>query len=714
MKPILFDKNATEFNTNGLGRLDVISCYVVEERNGKYELECTISEDALHANEIELNSIIVAKPNQRSNLQAFRVYKLTKPINKKFTISAQHISYQLSHIPAMPFSIDASPKACENTFKGLKQNAVEDCPFTFTTDVNTVAPYKQMQPASIRSRLGGVTGSVLDQFGGEYEWDNYNVILHKHRGSLTASVSLRYGKNITNIEQEENISTTVTGVVPFWSDSEGQNIVFLPEKVVNSKYANAYPFKRSVPLDLSQEFEEAPTVEKLRQTAVNYIAQNGIGIPTVSIKISFVNLSETEQYKDVAQLQTLALCDLVNVQFEKLGINTTAKIVKTEYDVVKERYKTIEVGSLKSSLAKTITDTSGVVDAAITKAITSTRNATSWMTGSNGYVVAVKNTDGTWKELLFLDKADIEEAKNVLRLNENGIGFSSTGVKGPYLNAWTIDGHLIADFVDGGTLRGVQIVAGGYDNQNGSIKAKNGSGKDVVIINQDGLTAKSGVINGANIAVGGVSNQSGIITMYDDKGEALGYWNNAELNVGNGATKLNKNAVVTKWLDCSSENGEAWFPNGLYINRQGNGKIETRSLAVNTWDNKNGGMIEAYHDGIITITRDLWIGGTLRNSSDRRLKEDIKDLTESVDLIKKLKPVSFRMKNNPEHTKHGFIAQDIKPLSNDGEWDIWAEPDGDIQGICYTELIADIVKVEQEILNRLEKLEENGGINADS
>ena len=125
-------------------------------------------------------------------------------------------------------------------------------------------------------------------------------------------------------------------------------------------------------------------------------------------------------------------------------------------------------------------------------------------------------------------------------------------------------------------------------------------------------------------------------------------------------------------------------------------------------------MIEAYHDGIITITRDLWIGGTLRNSSDRRLKEDIKDLTESVDLIKKLKPVSFRMKNNPEHTKHGFIAQDIKPLSNDGEWDIWAEPDGDIQGICYTELIADIVKVEQEILNRLEKLEENGGINADS
>lgn len=443
MKPILFDKDSTTFTTNGLGRLDCISCQVTEERNGMYELEMLIPEDSNHANEIEMSSIVVVKASQNSGLQAFRVYKITKPFNGRFEVLAQHISYQLSYIPCMPFEVAADSTACNQTLQGLKNNSAEDNPFTFWTDVTTVASYKQTIPSSIRQRLGGIEGSLLDQFGGEYEWDNYTVKLWKNRGVQIPNVSLRYGKNITDISQEEYISNTVTGICPYWQDVEGDNVVMLSQKVVESEYADNYPFKRTVPVDFSQEFETAPTEQQLLAAAEDYLDKEGIGIPTVSIKLSFINLADTEEYKEIAPLQNVSLCDRVYVQFEKLGINTTAKIVKTVYDVLAERYTSIEIGSVKSSLAHTISDTNGALETTLDKALYATKNATAWLTGSNGYVMAVKNSDGTWKELLFMDTDDAETAVNVLRINENGIGFSRNGVNGPYTQAWTMDGKLV-------------------------------------------------------------------------------------------------------------------------------------------------------------------------------------------------------------------------------------------------------------------------------
>ncbi|MBQ1292684.1 MAG: phage tail protein [Clostridiales bacterium] len=440
MKPVLFDEDSTSFSSNGLGRLDPISCEVTEERNGVFELEMEIAQTSLHADQIGMNSIILAKPNQTADLQAFRVYNITKPINGRFTVTANHISYQLSYIPAMPFTIAADTTACKSALLALKSNAAESCPFTFDTDVQTVASFTVKVPASIRSKLGGSDGSILDQFGGEFEFNNYSVYLHKNRGLTIPKVSLRYGKNITDLTQEEYITNTVTGVVPFWTDTDGINVVTLPEKSVDSQYAANYPFKRTVPLDCSQAFENAPSQSDLRTYAQAYVNQSGIGVPTVSIKVSFVNISDYEGFES---LQTVSLCDNVNVYFEKLDIKTTSKVVKTVFNVLTERYESIEIGTIKPSLAQTITDTNGAITTALEKANYNVRNATAWLTGSNGYVMAVKNSDGTWKELLFLDTNDAATAHNVLRINENGIGFSSTGVAGPYTQAWTLDGKLV-------------------------------------------------------------------------------------------------------------------------------------------------------------------------------------------------------------------------------------------------------------------------------
>lgn len=498
MKPILFDKTATTFTSNGLGRLDCHDCKVTEERNGQYELELTIAESALHADQIEMTSIIVVRASQGSGLQAFRVYRITKPLNGVFKVYANHISYQLSMIPTMPFSIVASSSACQETLDGLVNNAVETCPFTFTTDVTTVASYKQTVPSSIRSRLGGVEGSVLDQFGGEYEFDNYDVILHEDRGVTTPTVTLRYGKNITDINQEENISNTITGIVPFWADNDG-NLVTLPEKVVNSPYASSYPFKRTVPHDFSDDFEEEPTENQLRTKAQAYVAD--IGVPVVSIKLSFVNLADTEEYKDIAPLQSVNLCDLINVQFEKYGISTTAKIVKTVYDVLGEKYDSLEIGSLRSSLATTINEqnenTATSISSIYQKVGTEIDNATAWLTSSGGYVVAVKNADGSWKELLFLDDDDIDTAVNVLRINENGIGFSSNGVSGPYTQAWTLDGRLV---IGGTNVPSITV----YDSQSNIIFQASAS---AMIWNATNSSMdSSGVItmNGAKMSEGSI------------------------------------------------------------------------------------------------------------------------------------------------------------------------------------------------------------------
>ena len=581
MKPILFDKSATTFTTNGLGRLNFISCTVTEERNGQYILEGTIAEDELHASSLEMGSIIVAKPNQTSALQAFRVHKLVKPINGIYELAAQHISYQLSFIPTMPFSITAASTACNSTLQALKSNAAESCPFTFWTNVTTVSSYKQTAPASIRSRLGGVEGSVLDQFGGEYEWDNYTVKLHSARGVQTPSVTLRYGKNITDLNQEEEINNVITGVCPYWMDSEGGNVVTLPEKTVDSSTASSFPFKRTIPLDLSSDWEEAPTQSQLRARAQAYVNSSGIGIPKVNIKVSFVNLADTEEYKDIAALQTVSLCDYVAVQFEKLGISTQAKVVKTVYNVLLDRYDSIEVGSLRSSLAETISDQSAEIaavadttremfkgyDATIQEDID---NATAWLTSSNGYVMARKDAYGNWKELFFMDTADASTAHNVLRINENGIGFSRAGVSGPYTQAWTLDGKLVI----GGTNVPSFTV---YDSSNNIIFQTSRSGTVWNSTNSsmsaDGtISATSAVLASCTITNGSLTIKSGNTTIFSVSSSGI-TWNLPNSSMTSNGKLTASDVELEGSISCGS------------------------SLAGSRIDLLNNGMIEFYMNG---------------------------------------------------------------------------------------------------------------------
>ena len=613
MRPILFSENTTQFNTNGLGRLDCISCTVVEERNGEYTLEMEIAETALHASEIALSSIIAVKPSEGASLQAFRVYKITKPLGGKFTVYAQHISYQLSFIPTMPFTVTASASACSQTLTLLKSNAVETCPFTFTTDVQTVASYSQKVPASIRSRLGGVEGSVLDQFGGEYEWDNYTIRLHKNRGKTVPDVSLRYGKNITDLNQETNIENTITGIVPYWQSSDGDVTVTLPEKVIEGTYASSFPFKRTTPMDFSQDFEEQPTEAQLRLRAQHYVSASGIGVPAVSIKLSFIHLADTEEYKNLAAFQTVKLCDNVEVYFEKLGIATTAKIVRTEYDVLLERYNSVEIGSLRNTLSGVISSTEG----ALSQVANDTRrmfknynkdveglidNATYWLTSADGYVMAVKNPDGSWKELLFLSTNDpnrIYTNANVLRVNQNGIGFSSTGINGPFTQAWTLDGKMVI----GGTNVPSLTV---YDNSGNILFQIDKNGMQWKAPNSELNTSGTLTIKNSSGNTLGTWSSSGL-TMYDGNGNVIGSWGSGGIDVKKGSIegtslKVGTNNSTPGSIHVYNGNGATssyeighWDKDGISV-KQGTIEGPTIKVGGNSTHSGNGGSIYVYDD----------------------------------------------------------------------------------------------------------------------
>lgn len=456
MTPILFAEATSTFTTNGIGRLaSAISCTIEEERNGQYELAMLYPVTGQHYSDIKNRAIIGVIPYVDAALQPFRIYKITKPLNGRVMVYARHLSYDLNKNTAMPFTVESSSTACNETLQGLKTNAVETCPFTFETDVNTQAGYQQTAPSTIRSRLGGVEGSVLDQFGGEYEWDVYKVKLLKNRGA-DHGVELRYGKNITDLTQEEIISETVTGVVPFWSNMDGSEVVTLPEKAVYSQYADRYSQKLTIPLDMSGDYDEAPTEATLRAAAEAYVTKHNLGVPTVSIKVSFVNLADTIEYAGLAHLQTVHLCDTISVLFEPLGIETKAKIVAYTWNVLAERYDDITVGSIRSSLASSINDQNSRTTASIDKTKVQAGNAinkaTAWLSSGDGYIVAIKGSDGEWKELLAMDTNDIETAQKVMRLNENGLGGSSHGIDGPYDAAILVDGTIVANMIKTGIL----------------------------------------------------------------------------------------------------------------------------------------------------------------------------------------------------------------------------------------------------------------------
>lgn len=453
--PILYSATETDFSHNGLGILgDCVSCEVAEEANGIFELVMRYPMGGIHYEDIADRSIIKAKADQLRDPQLFRVYSISKPMSGVVTVSAEHISYDLSGIPVKPFSSESVSLA----FVDLKDNAVVDCPFDFWTDKDTSGTFRVSVPSSIRSRLGGVEGSILDVYGGEYEFDNYTVKLHNNRG-MNRGVSIRYGKNLTDIKQEQNCASVATGIYPYWAGDVGGNTVLveLPEKVVNAP--GTYNFVRIRTVDFTERFEAQPTVEQLRSIAESYVKSNNIGIPNVSLTVSFAQLEQTDEYKHLKLLEQVLLFDTVNVEFPALGVSATAKAIKIVYDSLADRVKSITLGSTKANIADTIATQNKEIEkkpsVSLVQSIAMT--LTSAILGAKGGAVRILDTDedGMADTLYVADNPDPALATKVWRWNYEGWAGSKTGYDGPFVLGATLEDGLLADAVTA-----AQLVAG--------------------------------------------------------------------------------------------------------------------------------------------------------------------------------------------------------------------------------------------------------------
>lgn len=467
MIPILFDASATEFSTNGIGRLNCISCTVREELNGLYELDMEYPATGPRFNDLVVSNIILAKPYDGAEPEPFRIYAVSKEMHGRVTVSARHISYQLNWIPVTPFNYSS----LADCLAKLKSNSVYSNPFTFWTDKTVTSGGAFTEPLPCRSMLGGVQGSVLQRYGGDYEWNGYTVKLWQRRGEDNG-VRIAYGKNLINATQETNIENTYTGIAPYYINSDTEEVTMLPERYILASTAQNFPFLRIQAVDFSSDFEEIPTAAQLRERAQQYIVENNIGHPSVNVEVSFVALWQTNEYANIAPLERVTLGDTVTVYFEKLGINEQARVVAYEYNSLQERYNGITIGDLKSSLAKTFVEQGHIIEETQASITDEVRKGTSWLTRGDGYVVAVKNTDGSWKELLFLDTPSIQTARKVLRINENGIGFSDNGVNGNYAQSWTLDGVL---------------SLGGLNNAYGSLQLLNRNAKVTAEFSNEGI-----------------------------------------------------------------------------------------------------------------------------------------------------------------------------------------------------------------------------------
>ncbi len=347
MIPILYDKNETIFASNGLGRLrDCISCTVTEERNGIYECDFEYPVTGEKYESIIVGRIIGVRHNDSNDIQPFDIVSFTKPIDGVVSFHCTHISYRQSFMTVTGTNINSLSDAFT-----LFGNATPSNPFTYTSDM-TKSGYMACAdgvPRSVRQMLGGIEGSVLDTYGGEYEWDKWNVILHSSRG-VQRPFAIRYGVNMLSYDDELDTSEAYTSCIPYWTDGE--------QTVVASKVDSGTPTPanhgETVPLDLSEKFETKPTTTALRNEAVSYMNGSRPYLPTQTINVSFVRLQDMAGYEDFANLERCELCDTIKVVFPDYGTDGYFKIVKTVWNALQDKYDGMELGSLQTTLSEAL------------------------------------------------------------------------------------------------------------------------------------------------------------------------------------------------------------------------------------------------------------------------------------------------------------------------------------------------------------------------
>lgn len=764
MIPILYSADETQFRSNGIGRLaDCVSCEVTEERNGIFECEFKYPITGQHYADIELGSVIYTTHDDTRTPQPFDVYKRSAPIDGIVTFNARHISYRLNNIIVRPFEA----YTCQSALAAFRTEAITTNPFQFYSDKSVTADFKLLAPASVRSLLGGSSGSILDVFGtGEYKFDKFTVYFYLHRGT-EKPITIRYGKNMTSVEQEIDDGEGYNTVVPYWLN--GETLVTLPDWIVVSgkgvgklaKWTSdnstmtteggeelefTYIRPRIVTMDMSSSFDEQPTQEALANAAYNRLKDSDAWAPSENVKVDFVEWWQMGEYENVAPLQQVNLCDTVSVYYPALGIETKQKVIKTVYDSLLDRYTQIELGKPQQSFADILLNQAdaetvvspefqSVLDKTIARA---TRNLIEGNVGS--HVILHTNDEGATDEIYILDAETTSEAVNVIRMNAAGIGFSHNGINGPFTSAWTIDGTFFADYITAGTMSADRI-------RTGLLQANNSQSywnlDDGVYQNYTPQTYIR--IAGGNVSIGTGVDASGadiedtiigrlVATKSQNYGFGPGLYavlDSSESTSGNvnfgvyWAIADSYRTTMRLTLDKIQMFGDAYlngnnlyfgdsmntpylYSNGNDVGLSGAGKVTIlcNNLVVSSYTYTPPSGFSNYFGGATYFNTTI-SAQTVTQRSDARLK-DVVEYDERYDnLIDRLDVKTFRWKDEADDVHVGLIAQDVqKELDELGIEDSGiVSHKGDYLGLNYSEIAMLLIRKVQQQQKRIDELE---------
>ena len=666
---ILHDKTNNNWNSQGLGPLsEAMNPQVTRERNGAYELNFSYPVKGVLFKELLMGRWIVADagPSQTAKAQRFEIAEITKPKNGIVTVYCEHYRYQFLR-SIVKIGSKFEKVTAQAALNQLKDRMEPKGDFTFYSDISTQSTIDFTDPAKFNNAqevLGGVQGSMLDNFGGEYLFNNNQVRLLAKAG-VERNVIIAYGKNLTDISQEESIENTYTSVYG-WAKLDGEDgqIITLPETFLDSDYVDNYTQRRIQMVDFSQD--KPANVSDLRNLVTKYIKNNKVGIPKVNIKTSYVDLASSVMDAQLTNLEEIDLCDWVTVLFNELEINTSAQIIKTVWNVALDKFDSLELGEASTNMSKVIDDAQPDTD--------KIANQIDWLEKAQKEASDILNNPGKGhvviypsladpQEILIMDTLDVNTAKNVWKWNAGGLGFSSTGYKGTYGLAMTNNGAIVADRMTTGTLRALDII--GVSISGSSFETTGNNGKIFISDGRiqfiDNTGKKFGDFYPAN------QGSSTLTMMMESDGS---------VNINSGKQKVKRTsfsmgsgfAADSPVTSLTGEQVALWLH-------------YTQSSAVSSGVeiNKTGvlirGGLEVQNNTPIDFYSNVDMHGhSIQNQSDIRLKENITPPTISgIKETKRIKMAEFDFKqgydnNNsnqqrPTERQFGIIAQSTPFLS---------------------------------------------------
>lgn len=494
----IYASTESDFTNNGEGILDdLMEANVTESLNGDMFLEFTYPING-HNSELIQEDKIIKCATGNGNSQLFRIKRIIKTYTK-MTIYAPHIFYDLIN----NFVLETAPTnlTCESFGQWILTKTNYQTPFTFQSDIATAGTARYVRRNPVDIFIGDTDNSMKNLFGGELERDNFTIKMLQRRGS-DQGVTLIFGKNIKEIKITRDDSSIYTRVLPLGFDG-----LMLPEKYVDSPLIENYrtPLITKVefsnikldPEDQNAYHTEEEAFQALRE-ATYALFDAGIDKPSINIKIDWVELSKTEEYKNYQALETIHLGDTITANI--IGTNYQTRVTKTTYDVLTDSTSKFEIGTISKTIANAVnTNAQAIENINIPSILTTAKNnATEEITKAmGGYVYKTQN------ELYIMDAPTPEQAQNVWRWNLNGLGFSSTGINGPYGIAMTHDGKIVADFITTGTMSAERITGlrdiildeyGAYlhINDDGTLEIGRQDYDYRLVIDNDGITIYKG------------------------------------------------------------------------------------------------------------------------------------------------------------------------------------------------------------------------------